>query len=80
MTDLAALATGSHSMRKGPLCSIAQALGELPPEQAENLRAALANPNAPAMAISRALVGLGFSIKTRTIYRHRGGECACPTA
>lgn len=64
--------------RKGPLCSVARILSEMPEVDAADLDTAFADRlKYSNKAIFTVLRARGFDICQTTIARHRRGECAC---
>lgn len=61
----------------GPACSVAATLKALPPDEAEALRAALADKRWRATQLARVLASEGVHISSHTLSRHRRGECKC---
>ena len=60
---------------KGPACKVCALLGALPKDEADALRAALADFGFTGESISRALAAEGHQIQGQTIQRHRRGGC-----
>lgn len=78
--DLATLADPDAARalyHKGPTCSIAVALTNLPADKADLLRQALDNDNARGVDIADAVCGLGYEMTAHTVQRHRRGRCRC---
>lgn len=66
--------------RKRPAvrCSVARALDALDEQEADELRAALADPETYTGAqISRALARRGMRTPQQQVQRHRAGHCGC---
>jgi hypothetical protein len=61
--------------RRGPCCTLCQAIPALSKADREELLACLADPTMTAAGISRALRAEGIAIGTHTVLRHRKGEC-----
>jgi hypothetical protein len=66
--------------RIGGVCGIRRVLETLPPAEADELRAILAEPASKYMhsTISRVLRARQIEVSDQTISRHRGGICRCP--
>ena len=62
---------------KGPQCTIATTLANLPKDDAEALIRVLADPTIRTTAIRRGLAANGINLGDTTIARHRKGECLC---
>lgn len=82
-----AQALAAQATKKGPDCSIATILANLPPDEAQVLIDALNAPQTvwPHAAIARALgdeTEMGehaVRVLPTTVGRHRKGDCACGT-
>lgn len=61
--------------RKGPPCSMCQAIPALSKADREELLACFADPTMTAAGISRALRAEGIRISAVVVLRHRKGEC-----
>lgn len=61
---------------RGSVCTVAQALTKLDPDQAFRLRAALSSDVSHA-AISRTVKKWGFDLGQGAVQRHRSSECRC---
>jgi hypothetical protein len=61
--------------RRGPCCTLCQAIPTLDKADREGLLASLSDPAMTAAGISRALRAEGIDIGTHTVLRHRKGEC-----
>ncbi len=67
--------------RKGPgsVCSTGVALGTVDPDVADGIREAFNDPSILTLAISEALIEIGFDIAQTSVGRHRNRLCKCPT-
>ena len=59
----------------GGYCRTCQLLNDLPKDEAESLRKALADPRISNAGLSRILKDEGYNIADSTVRRHRKGEC-----
>lgn len=73
--------TATPRVRKGPPCSVAVLLAEMPEAKAEAFAELLARPHAsmPGSFIARAVREEGYYISGETVQRHRRGDCICGT-
>lgn len=71
------VASASH--RKGPLCTIARIMAEMPEVDAADLETAFRESKYSNKAIFMVLRGRGHDVAQTTVARHRRGECACGT-
>jgi hypothetical protein len=78
MSKFASALAAQTARRSGPPCTIGTALARLPKDEAADLRAALADPDARHTAIARALHEIDLDIRADTVGRHRRGDCDCP--
>lgn len=67
----------SSGARRGPTCSFGRLLGLLTPQDAEVVRAALADDTITASTIAAVLRSNGHDIGDHTVARHRAGKCKC---
>lgn len=67
----------AHRVVKGPSCSIAILLTTLPDDDAATLRRALGDVHIPSTVIAKALTDIGQRIQSKTVQRHRRGDCEC---
>lgn len=63
--------------RPGTTCGIAKLYETLEKADAEDLRAAIADPMVKGTAIAKALKNRGFHITDSVVTRHRRKECIC---
>lgn len=68
----------NSKVRRGPACKIGLILGDMTPEDREDLEVALADIVFPGTGIARALQSEGYEVSTQMIQRHRRGDCGCP--
>jgi hypothetical protein len=68
--------------REKGLCKVGRIIRSLTPEDYAIVVEALAGPEAefPSGRIATALVGMGLSIGSDSIIKHRRGACACKTS
>ena len=62
---------------QGPRCSVAVIRDDLPPDDARDLIAAMADPTVHATTIAAVLKERGYQIRGDTIRRHIKHECNC---
>jgi hypothetical protein len=77
MSLLDNLADPKYTYRKGPECSVAMALRQMDEVTAKKFEAAMANVNAPATQIAKAVEDLGYHVRYDAVQRHRRGACRC---
>lgn len=61
-------------------CKTQRLIDDLPKDDANDLKAALANPTLQTEAIVRVLLAHGHSVSTSQLATHRRGECCCVTS
>lgn len=61
----------------GPACSVAAVIRSLPPEDADALRAAIADDRWRGTDITRVLGDEGIHLGAAALQRHRRGVCKC---
>jgi hypothetical protein len=70
-------AIAAEQSRRSSKCGVGVALKTLPPAEATELIAALADEVVQHTALSRALRVVDLTIHPDTIARHRRGDCGC---
>lgn len=73
------IAAASASHRKGPLCTVARIMSEMPEVDAVDLDTAFKDLKYSNKSILMVLRARGFDVAQTTVARHRRGECACGT-
>lgn len=73
------IAIASSNVRKGPLCTVARILSDMPEVDAVDLDTAFRDDKYSNKAIFMVLRARGFEVSQTTVARHRRGECACGT-
>lgn len=61
----------------GPACSVAAIIKSLPPDDADALRAAIADDRWRSTDITRVLADEGIHVGAHAMARHRRGGCKC---
>jgi hypothetical protein len=59
------------------LCGIALIASKMPPVEAKDLKAALADTALQNATIAKVLTRRGYKVSDQTIGRHRNRKCAC---
>jgi hypothetical protein len=65
-----------ESRQSQPRCGVAVLLGSLPPDEADEITAAL-DSDYTAVAIANVLAKHGHKVGYQVIQRHRRGACGC---
>ena len=73
---LADLAKASTKIPPRGSCGVCWVSGQLEPQDAADLEAALENRAAPLVKITEELNLLGYPIGTSTVERHAAGQCS----
>ena len=58
-------------------CKVARLLDEMPKQDAEETRQALANPRVHTETLARVLSQHGYPLGSSTVSLHRRGDCCC---
>ena len=78
MDLLAEIEAAAAARRPGPACGVANALELLDPDEAEQLRSALARPDKiPGTVIADVLKRRDIRLDPGCVSRHRRGRCGC---
>ena len=76
---IADLVISAEKVRKGPPCTVCEALKRIEPEDAEALIRLLSDPDVRYSELSDALAGEGFDLSAGTLSRHARGRCEART-
>lgn len=71
------IAEVAASTPKGPACSIAELIRDLPEDEALELQEVLDNTSIVGSHIAKALKKRGYNIAAHTVQRHRRQGCSC---
>jgi hypothetical protein len=71
-----ALTKARSEFSKGPRCSVAAVLDGH--DEADQIAAALTDPDIPGSLIAKALTDTGTKVRPEAVQRHRRGLCGCP--
>lgn len=77
---LDSLADPQYAPRRGPNCSVAVVMKQMPKDILEKFQAAMDNHSAPGTEIAKAVQELGYLVRADAIQRHRRGACRCGNA
>jgi len=76
---IADLVISAEKVRKGPPCTVCEALKRIEPEDAEALIRLLSDPDVRYSELSDALAGEGLDLSAGTLSRHARGRCEART-
>lgn len=76
---IADLVITADKVRKGPPCTVCEALKSLPTEDAAALTRLLSDPLVRYSELSDALAGEGLDLSAGTLSRHARGRCEART-
>ena len=76
---IADLVISAEKVRKGPPCTVCEALKRIEPEDAEALVRLLSDPDVRYSELSDALAGEGLDLSAGTLSRHARGRCEART-
>jgi hypothetical protein len=76
---IADLVVSTEKVRKGPPCSVCEALNRLPEDEAAALVRLLSDPAVRYTELSAALAGEGLDLADGTLSRHARGRCEART-
>jgi hypothetical protein len=76
---IADLVVSTSKVRKGPPCSVCEALGRLPEDEQAALLRLLSDHTVRYTELSAALAGEGLDMSAGTLSRHARGRCEART-